>query len=286
MRIHASRWVHQIIVTAMAIAMLSAVSSTANAQFGLFKKLKHKPDSAAHDSTAVANGAIAPAAVVPTTATRTTPATADSAAATAPAPDTTKKHHSFFGKAISAVGKANNAVEEKTGIDTKSLALNVATGGTYSAVTKAQGLMAAAKSGNPGAAAAALAQSGHKLPFGAKLGVATALTAITPNIGSAFGGTPATAKASGSVNADQRDIVAFQQEMLQVQSQAANGDAGARARLEQWQAISVKYQPQMIEASQRASAGDQNAAKQLADLQMKMIREWRAGGGASSSSKP
>lgn len=285
MRTHASRLVHQIVVAGMAIAILSTVSTTASAQFGLLKKLgKHKPDSA-HDSTAVANGAIAPA-VAPAAVAPTAMTTPDSAAATAPAADTTKKHHSFFGKAVSAVGKANNAVQQKTGIDTKSLALNVATGGAYSAVTKAQGLMAAAKSGDPSAAAAAaLSQSGHKLPFGAKLGVATALTAVTPNIGSAFGGTPATAKATGSTSADQRDVMAFQQEMLQVQSQAANGDAGARARLEQWQAISVKYQPQMTDATQRASAGDQKAAKQLADLQMKMIREWRAGG-ASSSSKP
>lgn len=282
MRTHASRWVHEIVVAGLAIAMLSVVSTTASAQFGLLKKLgKHKPDSAAHDSTAVANGAIAPTAVAPTAT-----AAPDSAAATAPAADTTKKHHSFFGRAVSAVGKANNAVQEKTGIDTKSLALNVATGGAYSAVTKAQGLMAAAKSGDPSAAAAAaLGQSGHKLPFGAKLGIATALTAATPNIGSAFGGAPATAKATGSTSADQRDVMAFQQEMLQVQSQAANGDAGARARLEQWQAISVKYQPQISDATQRASAGDQKGAKQLADLQLKMIREWRAGG-ASASSKP
>ncbi|HKV50315.1 MAG TPA: hypothetical protein VJO52_03870 [Gemmatimonadaceae bacterium] len=260
--------------------MLSTVSTTASAQFGLLKKLgKHKADSAARDSTAVANGAIAPAAVTPKVTT-----TPDSVAAATPAADTTKKHHSFFGKALSAVGKANSVVQDKTGIDTKSLALNVATAGTYSAVTKAQSLIAAANSGNPAAAAAAaLGQSGHKLPLGVKLGVATALTAITPNIGSAFGGTPATAKATGSTSADQLDVMAFQQEMLQVQSQAANGDAGARARLEQWQAISVKYQPQMIEATQRASAGDQKAVKQLADLQMKMIREWRAGGGASSS---
>lgn len=277
MRRHASRWVHEIVVAGAAIAMLSVVSTTASAQFGLLKKLgKHKADSAAHDSTAVANGAIAPTAV----------AVPDSAAG-APAADTTKKHHSFFGKALSAVGNANNAVQQKTGIDTKSLALNVATGGMASMVTKTQGMMAAAKSGDPSAvAASALGQAGHKLPFGAKLGVAAALTAVTPNVSSMFGGAPASAKASGSTSADQRDVVAFQQEMLQVQSKAANGDAGARARLEQWQAISVKYQPQMTDATQRASAGDQKAAKHLAQLQMKMIREWRAQGGASPSSKP
>lgn len=270
MRTHASRWVHRIVVAGLAVTMLSTVSTTASAQFGLFKKGKHKADSTAHDSTAVSNGSIAP----------------DSAAAAASA-DTTKKHHSFFGKAVSAVGKANNVVQEKTGIDTKSVALNVATGGAYSMVGKAQAVAAAANGGGANAAAA-LGQSlgTHKLPLGAKLGVATALTAVTPNVGSMLSGKPAAAKAPGSTNADQQDVIAFQQEMLDVQSKAANGDAGARARLEQWQAISIKYQPQMTEATQRASAGDQKAVQQLSDLQLKMIREWRASGGSASSSKP
>jgi len=267
MRTHTSSLVHRLVVAAMAIAMLSTVSTTASAQFGLFKKGKHKADSTAHDSTAVSNGSIAP----------------DSAAAAA---DTAKKHRSFFGKALSAAGKANNVVQEKTGIDTKSLALNVATGGMAGVVGKAQAAAAAANGGGAGAAAA-IGQSlgSHKLPFGAKLGVATALTAVTPHVGAATAAVPAPAMAPSSPNADQRDVIAFQQEMLDVQSKAANGDADARARLEQWQAISVKYQPQMTAATQRASAGDQKAVKQLSDLQIKMIREWRAGGG-SSSSKP
>jgi hypothetical protein len=262
----------------MAIAMLSAVSTTSSAQFGLLKKLgKHKADSAAHDSTAVANGAIAPMAGAPTAI-----AAPDSAPT---APDTTKKHHSFFGKALSAAGKANNTVQQKTGIDTKSLALNVATGGMASMVTKAQGMAALANGGGANVAGA-VGQLGHGLPFGAKLGVATALTAVTPHLGAGGGGAPATAHVPVSASADQQDVMAFQQEMLDVQSKAANGDAGARARLEQWQAISVKYQPQITEASQRASSGDQKAAKKLADLELKMIREWRADGGAAKSGKP
>lgn len=267
MRTQAGSLVHRTIVAGLAIAMLSTVSSSASAQFGLFKKGKHKADSTAHDSTTVSNGSIA----------------SDSAAAAA---DTAKKHRSFFAKALSAAGKANNAVQEKTGIDTKALALDVATGGMSSMVGKAQAAAAAANGGGA-SAASAIGQSlgSHKLPFGAKLGVATALTALTPHIGSAVAGAPSAMTASASPNADQRDVMAFQQEMLDVQSKAANGDAGARARLEQWQAISVKYQPQMTEATQRASAGDQKAVKQLSDLQIKMIREWRAGG-SSSSSKP
>lgn len=269
MRKHASRWVHHTIVAGLAIAMLSTVSASASAQFGLFKKGKHKADSTAHDSTAVSNGSIAP----------------DSAAA--PAADTTKKHRSFFGKALSAAGKANNVVQEKTGIDTKAVALNVATGGMASVVGQAQAAATAAHGGGA-SAAATIGQSlgSHKLPFGAKLGIATALTAATPHTGSAIAGAPAMTAgvASASPNADQRDVIAFQQEMLDVQSKAANGDAGAQARLAQWQAISVKYQPQMTEATQRASAGDQKAVKQLSDLQIKMIREWRAGG--SPSGKP
>ncbi|GEM_PF-5201437 len=268
MRTHRSSLVHRMLVAAMAIAMLSTVSTSASAQFGLFKKGKHKADSTAHDSTAVSNGSIAP----------------DSA--TAATADTAKKHRSFFGRALSAAGKANNAVQEKTGIDTKSLALNVATGGMAGVVGKAQAAAAAANGGGAGAAAA-IGQSlgSHKLPLGAKLGVATALTAVTPHIGAPVAAAPAPAMTTSAPNADQGDVIAFQQEMLDVQSKAANGDAGARARLEQWQAISVKYQPQMTAATQRASAGDQNAVKQLSDLQIKMIREWRASGG-SSSSKP
>ncbi|MGH7649953.1 MAG: hypothetical protein ACREND_17720 [Gemmatimonadaceae bacterium] len=277
MRTHASKWLHRTVVAGMAIAMLSVVSTTSSAQFGLLKKLgKHKADSAAHDSTAVANGAIAPMAGAPTAI-----AAPDSAPT---APDTTKKHHSFFGKALSAAAKANNTVQQKTGIDTKSLALNVATGGMASMVTKAQGMAALANGGSANVAGA-VGQLGHGLPFGAKLGVATALTAVTPRLG-AGGAAPATAHVPAPTSADQQDVMAFQQEMLDVQSKAANGDAGARARLEQWQAISVRFQPQITEASERASSGDQKAAKKLGDLELKMIREWRADGGAAKAGKP
>jgi len=55
---------------------------------------------------------------------------------------------------------------------------------------------------------------------------------------------------------------------------SSTGDAGARARLERWQQLTVKYQSDMMQLSATAGTGDLGAIKKAQALQIAMIREW------------
>lgn len=298
---------YQIATAALVVAAMAVASPmTASAQFGGLKKLignkKPKLDTAAVvDSAAATAAPAATAAVAPANATATAATTKDSAAA---AVDTTKgKHHSFLGKALSAANKANDKIEQKTGISAKSVALNVATGGAAAALqakgavgqgaaaglTGATNAGAAVKNGVTGAATGGVAgllgkAVGSKIPnpmAGAASKMAHVPTAagampqmMNPQMMQGMSGVGNQA----ALMAQQQELLAFQQEMMQVGQQASAGDAAAAARLQAWNTITMKYQPQIQALTIKASGGDMSAAQALNNLQMQMIHEWRSGG--------
>jgi hypothetical protein len=296
------------------IGLSMASVGHASAQVGALKQSgKQKPTATVVSDTG-ATAATGPSGVASTggTATGADPNAATTTSTAAPPSDTAKKHHrSFFGKAIHAVGQTSDKIQEKTGVDPKWVALNAATGGAASALKPG---------GMGGGIAGALTQS----PLGSKLtngstGPMTPSSGMAPGLAGLAGGSmPAAAMATGAMRAKgmpaggmpagmpagampgavsaapksgdptsaAMDLMAFQQEMMQLQMQAAKGNAPAQARLQQWQAITAKHQPDMIQLSQRAGSGDQTAAQQMNDLQMDMIRQWRSGETSPASGKP
>ncbi len=278
MNFHASR-PHTIRFLVGAMAALALSASPVHAQFGALKKLKDKVTG--------------------------TPDSTEKKDSTKNGTDTTKaKGQSFFSKAASLAGAANEKLESTTGISAKDAALAatgvgaanmiakklggatdgsgianavgkaVAGGGVNSAAV-AQGAM---QQGAAGAAQGAMQQlaagkaGAGKIPTGLPGGLAglmpggaganlPKLPAGTPNLGN-------------GATSDEKEMVAFQQDLMQVAMKASAGDAAANARLEAWQALVVRYQPEINKLQQQMVGGDMTVVRKIQDIQLKMMRDW------------
>jgi len=90
---------------------------------------------------------------------------------------------------------------------------------------------------------------------------------------------------AGYSQADVDAILAFQQEMTQLSVAASAGDASARVRLAEWEAVVLKHNPEAQRLSMAASAGDMDAVQKLQRLQFDMMREWTRTGSGKTPAK-
>jgi hypothetical protein len=90
---------------------------------------------------------------------------------------------------------------------------------------------------------------------------------------------------AGYSQADVDAIIAFQQEMTQLSLAASSGDASARVRLAEWEALVLRYNPEVQRLSMAASAGDMGAVQKLERIQFDMMREFTRTGSAKAPTK-
>jgi hypothetical protein len=271
-------------------AMILALSpSSAHAQFGRLKKLKEKfsgPDSAARakDSLEQIAAGVKPESVK-------------------------VGGKSMLQKGASIVSSANGMLEEKTGISAKDAALAATGIGASSLMAKKLGFdplsfgaqaLANSKlcpqqramqsatggltggSGLSGMASAAMSAAQTRKMQRAAMANAGAAPANRAAVASSMAGSPAMA---GYSQADIDAILAFQQEMTQLSVAASAGDASARVRLAEWEAVVLKYNPEAQRLSMAASAGDVDAVQRLQRLQFEMMREWSRTGSVKTPAK-
>jgi hypothetical protein len=270
-------------------AMIVALSpSSAQAQFGRLKKLKEK--FSAPDSTARAKDSLEQIAA-------------------GVKPESVKVGRSMLQRGASIVSTANGMLEEKTGLSVKDAALAATGIGASSLMAKKLGFdpmsfgaQALANSRlSPQQRAMQKATGG--LTGGSGLsGMANAAMnaaqmqkmqrAATANAGAAqanraamANGMAGNAAMAGYSQADIDAILAFQQEMTQLSVAASAGDATARVRLAEWEAVVLKYNPEAQRLSMAASAGDMGAVQKLQRLQFDMMREWTRAGSAKSPAR-
>ncbi|MEP6689889.1 MAG: hypothetical protein ABJD07_01965 [Gemmatimonadaceae bacterium] len=225
-------------------ALVLATPAPAHAQFGALKKLKDKvtgaADSAKTDSTKS-----------PT--------------------DTTKpKNQSIFAKAASMAGAASDKLEATTGISAKDAALAATGAGAANLISKKVG-GAGDGSGVTSALSKALTGGGVNPAQGATAapqGMLEQLAAAKMAAG---------AGRANNIVGEQKQLLAFQQELMQVGMKASAGDAVAKARLEAWQNLIVRYQDEIGKWTIAGSGGDVSAARRLQELQLRMMREWQSG---------
>ncbi|MDQ6829018.1 MAG: hypothetical protein M3081_09145 [Gemmatimonadota bacterium] len=265
MNIHPARAYTLLLGVFTALAVGSA--SPAHAQFGALKKLKDKVTGAA-DSTAKKD-------------------------TTKAATDTTKAQgQSLFSKAKSIAGAASDKLEATTGISAKDAALTATGMGAANMIAKKVGgagdasgaggvanAIGKAMSGgvNPAQGATGAAQGVLQQLGAAQMGAGRAAAALPgglPGIPSAMTGVAPTSGIVADEGPEERTVIAFQQELMQVGMRASNGDAAAKARLEAWQALVMRYQPQITKLQSSVMTGDLAVAKALQDVQLKMMREW------------
>ena len=202
--------------------------------------------------------------------------------------DTTKPKGSLFSRAAAAAKGASDQLEQKTGLSAKDVALAATGVGVAGIVAKKAGLpdagsivgnaLSGSAKSNPVAGlmsgsanpAAAMMSGGSNSAAAMMGGGANAAAAL---MGSAFGKTGLSS--AGVVPAgDAAAMLAFQQAMMQTAMAASSGDAAARARLEAWQALSIRYQTEAMRLTMAAAGGDLAAGKKLQDMQITMINEW------------
>jgi hypothetical protein len=271
---------------ALAIGALIAVAPRpVAAQFGLLKKLKDAkdamsaPDSAARvkDSLAklqnVSNGDVA-------------------------APADSGKGRSLFSRAVSVAGSASDKFEKVTGVSAKDAAL-VASGAGIAGIaakklgvdptslaTNAMGKVtdaaqkkAGLQAGSPGAMLQGLAagasggSAGQAMQQMQALQQAQALQAMQATALKGLGAQKGGAAAFGGMP-DAQLMIAFQQEMMQVAADATAGNPVARAKLDGWNALTVKFEADAAPLSAAVSNGDMAAFAKLQALQTTMMREW------------
>lgn len=253
--------------------LLALVPTVAQAQFGMLKKLKKAasgPDSAARAKDSLEQ------------------------IAAGVSPDSVKIGRSLLARGVSATKSASEKLEATTGISAKDAALaatgvgatgliakkmgmdpmsmgqavlnNAKQAGKQRAMNAATGVNAiGAIPGMPDAATmqamqAQMARAGALSPKGAK-----------PAKGAAMTGMPGMA---GFTQADAEALVTFQQDMMQVAMAASTGDAAAQARLEAWQAVTVKHEPEIQKLSLAAQGGDLAAMQKLQMMQFTIMKEW------------
>ena len=258
-------------------ALLVAVApSAADAQFGMLKKLKKA--ASGPDSSARAKDSLEQIAA-------------------GVSPDSVKIGKGRLARAASAVSTANGALESATGISAKDAALMASGVGASNIIAKKMGVdpMSLGKTALNAAKAGAQQRALQKvagatgLPTGvgglAGMPDATTIQAMQQTMAAAnasrgkAGKAPAGAMTgmpglAGFTQADAEALVAFQQEMLQVAMLASAGDAAATARLEAWQALTIKHQVEIEQLSLSASAGDAASVQKLQQMQFTIMKEW------------
>jgi hypothetical protein len=272
----------------VAAALIAAFAPTAaQAQFGMLKKLKNKvsaPDSSARAADSLKQ------------------------IAAGISPDSVKIGKGLLARGMSAASSASNKLEETTGISAKDAALAATGIGATGLIAKKLGvdpmsmganIMNNAKAnakqkamnaatgvnavgaipGMPDAATlqgmqAKLMQAGMARGVGK---VPAGVTGKTPKLsGLGVAGT-------GYTEADAQALVAFQQEMMQVAMAASAGDAAAKARLDAWQALTLKHEAEIQKLALTAQGGDLASMQKLQVMQVTMMKEWAST--ASTKSK-
>jgi hypothetical protein len=271
----------------------------AQAQFGMLKKLKNavsQPDSSARAKDSLAQ------------------------IAAGVSPDSVKIGKGLLSRGMTAAGDVSDKMEKATGISAKDAALAATGVGASGLLAKKMGVdpMSLGK-----AAIASAKQAGQQkamnataglvgLPKGpsipgmpdmarlqamqgaagmmqgamAKASAARMKSAAAGNGATMMGG----AGIAGFTQADADALAAFQLEMMQVAMAASAGDVSAKARLDAWQALTLKHQPEIEKLSLQAQGGDMAAIQKLQMMQFTIIREWASTGSrlpkALKSTKP
>jgi hypothetical protein len=265
-----------------AVVLVAIAPWPAHAQFGMLKKLKKAvsaPDSAARATDSLAQIA---AGVLPDSVKIGQGLLARGVAAGKSASDKMEAATGISAKdaALAATGVgAGGLIAKKMGVDPMSLgqqamanakargqqkAMQAATGATgLNGMAAGQGM--AGLMGGMANAAQIQAMQGAM----AKAGASRAKAGAAVN-GAAMMG----AGIPGFTQADAEALVAFQQEMMQVAMAASAGDVAAQARLEAWQALTVKHQGEIEKLSAAAGAGDMAAIQKLQMMQFTIMKEW------------
>jgi len=241
----------------------------AEAQFGALRKLKNKmsaPDSAARlkDSLEqIAKGV---------------------------SPDSVKIGKGLLARGVSAAKKANDKLEETTGISAKDAALTATGIGATGLVAKKLGvdpMSLGSQIMNNRKLGASQKVAGGNVELNKTGGIPGMPDAATMRAmqsaqaqiragagrGKVGGGAPSMG-IPGATEADVQAYVAFQQEMMQVGMAASAGDASAQARLNAWQALALKHEGEIQRLSLAAQGGDLTAIQKLQLLQFQLMREW------------
>lgn len=245
----------RVAMVALAVGALCALApQTGGAQFGMLKKLKQAKDAAtAPDSAARARDSLAK---IQNLSAGDVVITADSASGKGAA-----RGKSMFQRAAKAASKASDKFEQTTGVSVTDAALAASGAGLAGIAARKMGVdpasIAANAMGQASAAAQRRATAGNAIasPAGMMRGLVGA------------GGSPAGMP-------DAQLMLDFQQQMLEVATQATAGDAGARAKLDAWTVLSLKYEREATPLSTAMAAGDLAAYAKLQALQATMMRDW------------
>jgi hypothetical protein len=271
-----TRSAHRLLRSSIFVGLIGALCVTpataAHAQFGMLKKIKDKV-----------------AGATDTTKKDSTKTAADS---------TKPKDQSIFSKALGVAGKASDKMEAVTGVSAKDAALAATGAGAANMIAKK-----VTGAGDAGGLAniAGKALSGG-MPGGIPGGMPGGMPGGVPGVNAAQGipsaqsalqqlgagqlagvarGIPALPNGVPGLGAGaipgQAEMLAFQQEMMQVAMKASTGDALAKARLEAWQALVLRYQTEIAGFQTAAANGDMTVMKKMQDIQLKMVHEWMSG---------
>ena len=272
----------------VALALASLAPRPAQAQFGMLKKLKKAvsaPDSSARATDSLAQLA---AGVRPDSVKIGKGLLARGVAAGKNASDKMEAATGISAKdaALAATGfGAGNLMAKKMGVDPMTLGkqavANAKMRGQQNAMNAATGMAGM----NPGARAAG-AMAG--MPSAAQMQQLQSAMA-TAGAGRASGQAASGAAMlgaglAGMTTADAQALVAFQQEMMQVAMAASAGDAAAQARLNAWQALTVKHEGEIQRLSLAAQGGDASAIQKLEMMQFTIMKEWAHTATAKSKS--
>ena len=236
--------------------MLAASPDMASAQMGMLKKLKK-------------------AVTAPDSSARAKDSLAQIAAGVLPESVKVNKGN-LLQRSGSVVSSASGALEQTTGISAKDAALAATGVGASNLIAKKMGV-------DPmsiGKAAVANAKMNAQQRAMQKAAGGGGTPGMAPGVsGLGMAGVPG---AAGFSQADAEALVAFQQEMMTVAMAASSGDERAKARLDAWQALTLKHQPEIERLSLTASAGDPVAVQRLQQMQFTIMKEWASTAGAKS----
>jgi len=272
-----------------AALLLVVTPSLASAQMGMLKKLKKAVS--APDSSARAKDSLAQIAA-------------------GVLPESVKVGKgSLLQRSGSVVSTASGALEQTTGISAKDAALAATGVGASNLIAKKMGVdpMSIGKAAVANAkmnaqqramqkAAGGAGMTGMGTGIGGLAGMPDAATIQAMRQSMAAAGSARARSTTGSANvgaagvpglagftqADAEALVAFQQEMMTVAMAASAGDERAIARLDAWQALTLKHQAEIEQLSLTASAGDPVAVQKLQQMQFTIMKEWASTAGTKN----
>jgi hypothetical protein len=241
---------------ALGAVLVALAPWPAEAQFGALKRLKNKmsaPDSAARAKDSleqIAKGV---------------------------SPDSVKIGKGLLARGVSAARKANDKLEETTGISAKDAALAATGVGATTLMAKKLGV-------DPVNLGSQMMNSGK---IGSRQKVAGGNVDLSGLGGMprGMGGTPGAVGIPGATQADLQAYAAFQQEMMQVAMAASAGDVTAQSRLNAWQALAVKHEAEIQRLSLAAQGGDMTSIQKLQLLQFQLMREWANTGSTKAKAR-